>query len=63
MKIADFKVRFLLLSKEQQETTILEMSKATETKDYLKGISKDKHYETSIIFEALIQWCINHIKC
>ena len=62
MKIIDFKIRFKLLSKEQQETSILEMTKAIDTKDYLKGIKPKDIDRTIISFEALVQWCIDNLK-
>lgn len=60
MLVKDFKDRFLMLSKDEQETTILKMSEA-EPDQFTKGIkfSKEKCIE---VFQALIQWCIDNKK-
>lgn len=61
MKIATFKSRFLELSKEDQQTAISEMKKATK-EESTKGMKPEDKEEGWVAFQLLISWCEDNQK-
>lgn len=57
MKIEVFKKRFIQLTHDQQETAIMEMSKATPETEHMKGVPEENKEATLKAYWELVEWC------